>query len=80
MRVRLVSSNLNMLVGGCNEAGRRKGFGSTNPASSDVHMNFPLVNGPATLRCDTTQVKAKRNASTRHFRDGITFKILVLRR
>ena len=79
MRVRLISSNRNMLVVGCrNEAARGKGFGSTNPCSSDVqNMNFPFGGFPATQRCETTQMKAKTNASTRHFRDGITSNIVV---
>lgn len=84
MRVRLILSNLNMLIGGSrNKAARGKGFGSANlTASRGVQiMDFPFGGyGPATQRCDTTQMKAKTNASTRHFRDGIASNIVVPRR
>jgi hypothetical protein len=78
MRVRLIPSNRNMVVGSCScgnatDRGKsEKGLCGTGGGSTSVQKNqYFGGTGPAALPRGTMHVKAKTKTSNRHFRDRI---------
>jgi hypothetical protein len=75
MCVRWTPPNWSTVVGSCGNATDRDGkFGRGTDRNSVTQEGD---SGPATQRCDTTQVKINAKAISRHFRDGITPNILA---